>query len=129
MASVHQYCSLSGCDCKTENGEEYCSDYCKQAARHAPERDYCQCGHANCASPIPMERVLFRYQLTEAIFLSPGEVTIHCTSAEQLYQQVELLAKALQEHSDDLWKRVEPAAVRRPAQSEVFAPFASAKSA
>ncbi len=75
-------------------------------------RDYCQCGHANCASPIPMERVLFRYQLTEAIFLSPGEVTIHCTSAEQLYQQVELLAKALQEHSDDLWKRVEPGCCR-----------------
>ncbi len=108
MASVHQYCKLSGCDCKTEDGKEYCSDYCKQAARHAPERDYCQCGHANCASPIPIERALFQYQLSDAIFLSPGQVTIQCTTVEQLYQQIELLAKALHERSDELWKRVEP---------------------
>lgn len=129
MASVNQYCSLSGCDCKTPNGEEYCSEYCKQAARHAPERDYCQCGHANCASPVPMERALFQFQLSDAIFLAPGQVTIQCTSVEQLFQQVELLAKTLRERSEDLWKRVEPGLSRRPVRSEFQTPIASAKSA
>jgi len=129
MASVNHYCSLSGCDCKTENGEDYCSDYCKQAARHAPERDYCQCGHANCASPIPIERALFQYQISDAIFLSPGQVTIQCTTVEQLYLQVELLAKTLRERSDDLWKRVEPSLARRPVKSEFQTSLASAKTA
>jgi len=129
MASFNQFCSLSGCDCKTQKGEEYCSDYCKQAARHAPERDYCQCGHANCASAIPMERSLFQYQLSDAIFLSPGQVTIQCTSVEQLYQQVDLLAKTLRERTDDLWKRVEPALQRRPVKSEFQTSLASAKTA
>lgn len=129
MASAYQYCNLSGCDCKTKNGEEYCSEYCKQAARHAPERDYCQCGHAGCASQIPMDGTLFEYQLSEAVFLAPGEVTIHCTSAEQLYHEVELLAKALRERSDDLWKRVEPATPKRPVASEIQRPLMSAKSA
>jgi len=129
MASAYQYCNLSGCDCKTENGQEYCSEYCKQAARHAPERDYCQCGHAGCASQIPMERTLFQFQLSDAVFLGPGQVTIQCTSAEQLYREVESLAKALREHSDDLWKRVEPATPRRPAASEIHRPFTSAKTA
>jgi hypothetical protein len=129
MASVYQYCNLSGCDCKTENGDEYCSDYCRQAARHAPERDYCQCGHGSCASPIPLERALFQYQLSEAIFLSPGQVTIHCTTVEQLCQQVEFLAKALLERSDELRKRVEPGPLRRPVKSEIQAPMATAKSA
>lgn len=129
MASVYEYCHLSGCDCKTENGEEYCSDYCRQAALHAPERDYCQCGHGSCASPIPMDRALFQYQLSDAIFLSPGQVTIQCHTVEQLYEQVELLAKALRERSDDLRKRVETATPRRPAKSEMHSPIASAKSA
>ena len=129
MASVYKYCNLSGCDCKTENGEEYCSDYCRQAARHAPERDYCQCGHASCASPIPMDRGLFQYQLSEAIFLSPGQVTIQCSTVEQLYQQVELLAKALRERSDDLRKRVEGGTPRRSPKTEIPMPIASAKTA
>ena len=129
MASAYQYCTLSGCDCKTENGQEYCSEYCKQAARHAPERDYCQCGHAGCVSQIPMDRTLFQFQLSDAVFLGPGQVTIQCTSAEQLYREVESLAKALREHSDDLWKRVEPATPRRPAASEIHRPFTSAKTA
>src|SRR4051812_45145692 len=129
MASFNQYCSLSGCDCKTEHGEEYCSDYCKQAARHAPERDYCQCGHASCASPIPMERSLFQYQLSDSIFLSPGHVTIQCGTVEQLYQQVEILSKALRERSDDVRIRVEPAPPKRPVRSEIQTSIASAKTA
>jgi hypothetical protein len=130
MASANLYCSLSGCDCKTQNGQEYCSEYCKQAARHAPERDYCQCGHAGCASQIPFDGTLFEYQLNEAVFLAPGQVTIQCTSAEQLCQDVELLAKALRERSDDLWKRVEPPTTpRRPVASEMQRPLMSAKTA
>jgi len=130
MASAFRYCNLSGCDCKAREGDEYCSEYCKQAARHAPERDYCQCGHAGCASPVPMERGLFQFQLSDAIYLSPGQVTIQCTTVEHLSQQIELLARALRECSDDLWKRVEPSAIpRRSAQSEVNTSLASAKTA
>jgi hypothetical protein len=76
-----------------------------------------------------MERTLFQYQLSDAIFLSPGQVTIQCTSVEQLYLQVELLAKALRERSDELRKRVEPGPPRRPVKSEIQAPIATAKSA
>jgi len=76
-----------------------------------------------------MERSLFQYQLSDAIFLSPGQVTIQCTSVEQLYQQVELLAKTLRERADDLWKRVEPALQRRPVKSEFQTSLASAKTA
>lgn len=129
MASANLYCSLSGCDCKTQNGQEYCSEYCKQAARHAPERDYCQCGHTGCASQIPLGGTLFDYQLSDTVFLAPGQVTIHCTSAEQLCHDLELLAKALRERLDDLWKRVEPATPRRPMGSEIQRPLMSAKTA
>jgi len=77
-----------------------------------------------------MERGLFQLQLSDAIYLSPGQVTIQCTTVEHLSQQVELLAKALRDCSDDLWKRVEPAAVpRRSAQSEVATSLVSAKTA
>jgi len=129
MASFNRFCSLSGCDCKTENGEEYCSEYCKQAARHAPERDYCQCGHGSCASQVPIDQSLFQYQFSDTIFLTPGQVTIHCTNIDQLFQQVEFLAKALREHSDDLWKRVAPVPLKRPLGSEYQTPMAAAKTA
>jgi hypothetical protein len=129
MASFDRYCSLSGCDCKTENDAEYCSEYCKQAARHAPERDYCQCGHGSCVSQVPFDQGVFQYQLSEAIFLTPGQVTIHCTTIDQLYQQVEFLAKSLREHSDDLWKRVAPAPMKRPAGSETQRFMTAAKTA
>jgi hypothetical protein len=77
-----------------------------------------------------MERGLFQFQLSDAIYLSPGQVTIQCTTVEHLSQQVELLANALRECSDDLWRRLEPSAIpRRSAQSEVNTSLASAKTA
>jgi len=76
-----------------------------------------------------MERTLFQFQLSDAIFLSPGQVTIQCTSAEQLFQQVELLAKTLRERSEDVWKRLEPTLPRRPVRSDFQTSLASAKSA
>jgi hypothetical protein len=76
-----------------------------------------------------MERSLFQYQLSDSIFLSPGHVTIQCGTVEQLYQQVEILSKALRERSDDVRKRVELATPKRPARSEIQTPIASAKTA
>jgi hypothetical protein len=119
-------CNLSGCSCKTERGEEYCSDYCKGAARHAPERDYCQCGHAGCAFPATAG---LDAQLTDAISLSPGQVTIQCSSLEHLSEQLRVLSKAVADHSEDMRMRVEPLAARRPAIQEVRASAASAHTA
>lgn len=123
------YCHLSGCDCKTEKGDLFCSEYCKQAALHAPERDYCQCGHGSCVSPIPLDQALFQYQLNDAIFVSPGQVTIQCTTFEQLAYQLDLLSKVVREQPEDLRRKIEPAPTRRPAASQSQPPLASAKTA
>jgi hypothetical protein len=119
-------CHLSGCSCKTEDGKEYCSDYCRDAARHAPERDYCQCGHAGCVVPANLG---LDAQLTQAISLSPGQVTIHCSTVDQLAEQLRVLAKALVDHSEDVRMRVEPLATRRPIVPESRPLAASAHTA
>ncbi|MFL6414444.1 MAG: hypothetical protein ACJ74Y_02100 [Bryobacteraceae bacterium] len=78
---------------------------------------------------MPIDQSLFQYQFSDTIFLTPGQVTIQCTNIDQLYQQLEFLAKALREHSDDLWKRVAPVAAKRPPGSEFQTQMAAAKTA
>jgi hypothetical protein len=41
-------CALTVCACLTKAAGAYCCDYCKEAATHATERNFCQCSHAGC---------------------------------------------------------------------------------
>ena len=43
-------CALSVCTCLAAGPDAYCSDYCRGAATHGVERDFCQCAHAGCDS-------------------------------------------------------------------------------
>jgi hypothetical protein len=50
MASERQnQCAHDGCDCRVEEGQTYCSQYCARADSHTGEEGGgCQCGHAGC---------------------------------------------------------------------------------
>lgn len=39
-------CPMEGCNCPVPEGEEYCSDYCKE--HQAGGGTGCACGHAGC---------------------------------------------------------------------------------
>ena len=43
-----QKCALTVCTCVARVTDTYCSDYCREAAAHSTERDFCQCAHAGC---------------------------------------------------------------------------------
>ena len=124
-----QKCVLPGCDCQTDGHEPYCSDYCRQAASHAPERDYCQCGHGTCALTAWSYDTPGNMPATEAIHFRPGQVTIQCSSLEQLSEQLRLLVKALAEHSEELRGKVEGNPARRPAAMETRSLSATARQA
>jgi hypothetical protein len=38
-------CQHGPCQCVVEEGEQYCSPYCEEAAAQGLEREYCQCEH------------------------------------------------------------------------------------
>jgi hypothetical protein len=107
----------------------YCSDYCRQAASHAPERDYCQCGHGTCATGSPLGDTVADADLTEAICFGPGQVTIQCSSVEQLSEQLRRLSAVLLEHSEELRQKLEGSPARRPAGVETRAFSASVRQA
>jgi hypothetical protein len=119
-------CVLPGCHCQTDGLETYCSEYCRQAASHAPERDYCQCGHSTCALPSSSDASA-DVNLTEAIRFDPGRVTIQCSSLEQLSEQLRLLSAALVQHSEELRIKVEGTPARRPAAIETNSRSTSAR--
>jgi hypothetical protein len=37
---------MNGCDCVVPEGEEYCSEYCKEHEGHTGHE--CGCGHPDC---------------------------------------------------------------------------------
>jgi predicted nucleic acid-binding Zn ribbon protein len=39
-------CPMEGCNCAVPEGQEYCSDYCKEHQSHGGHE--CACGHAGC---------------------------------------------------------------------------------
>lgn len=124
MKDAH-ICVLPGCGCLADGDETFCSEYCRQAASHAPERDYCQCGHSGCSLGCSGHGAM-SVHATPAIRFDPGQVTIQYSSLEQLSEQLRLLAAALLEHSD-IPTAGGPA--RRPAASETRSPSAKARHA
>jgi hypothetical protein len=42
-------CPNEPCQCNVGREGSYCSEYCAQAVEQAIQRDYCQCGHPECA--------------------------------------------------------------------------------
>jgi hypothetical protein len=68
-----------------------------------------------------LRKTLDRISVTElpaTIELLPGKVVIHCQNMEHLLQQLVQLAKTLDNDSENLQRRVEPAPPRRAAGSE-----------
>lgn len=45
-------CRYVPCRCRVGVDNAYCSEYCKQAADHGTEREYCQCEHALCSASV-----------------------------------------------------------------------------
>jgi len=44
-------CGHAACQCTVSSGEQYCSDFCREAAgTDRVEGPFCECGHAACAS-------------------------------------------------------------------------------
>jgi len=41
-------CEHANCSCDAPEGERWCSDPCRAAARSASQQDTCPCGHAEC---------------------------------------------------------------------------------
>jgi hypothetical protein len=43
-------CPHEGCNCKLEEGKQYCSDYCEKHATHEGHVAHdCGCGHPGCS--------------------------------------------------------------------------------
>jgi len=43
-------CRHDGCTCQVGQGEEFCSDYCRQHAGDMAHTGHgCECGHPGCA--------------------------------------------------------------------------------
>jgi hypothetical protein len=42
-------CQHAGCRCQVEQGQEFCSDHCREHAGMADHGEHaCECGHAAC---------------------------------------------------------------------------------
>jgi hypothetical protein len=41
-------CQHEGCLCTVEDGQEFCSDHCRQHAEGTHEEHVCECGHPAC---------------------------------------------------------------------------------
>jgi hypothetical protein len=41
-------CQHEGCKCQVEQGQEYCSEYCRQHSAEGHEGHTCDCGHPAC---------------------------------------------------------------------------------
>lgn len=43
-------CAMKGCNCPVAEGEQYCSDYCKEheAGTGPGDGEGCGCGHPGC---------------------------------------------------------------------------------
>jgi hypothetical protein len=47
-------CRHAGCACHAREGDDYCSDYCKDHGEHLDgESHLCACGHASCPGSTP----------------------------------------------------------------------------
>jgi hypothetical protein len=42
-------CEHQGCKCQVEEGQQFCSDYCREHAGAGHEEHRCECGHPACA--------------------------------------------------------------------------------
>lgn len=40
------FCLHEGCNCVVEEGNQYCSDFCREHA--GPPMEKCDCGHPGC---------------------------------------------------------------------------------
>ncbi|MGN2244989.1 hypothetical protein ACFWZU_15950 [Frateuria sp. GZRR33] len=50
MSENETRCGHAACDCTVRSGEQYCSDFCREAAStDRAEGPFCECGHAACA--------------------------------------------------------------------------------
>jgi hypothetical protein len=51
MSESQNLCGHEGCQCTVSGGEQYCSEYCREAtATERAETPFCECGHAACAN-------------------------------------------------------------------------------
>ncbi len=45
-------CVHRSCRCQVQDGEDFCSDHCREAAAKTGHEDHrCECGHPACAEP------------------------------------------------------------------------------
>jgi hypothetical protein len=108
-----QKCGCSICECQARDGDLYCGEYCQQASSHGVEKDYCQCGHATCATPdcggIPVASL----GLPDSISLMPGCLTVEYYTVEHLSEQLALLSRTLDDNYEGLRARIEARIPRR----------------
>ncbi len=122
-------CQLSVCNCRSETGNQYCSDYCEQAASQGIEKEFCQCAHGNCSRSAVKSNAQDAVGLPDSICFAPGRVTIEFDSMQHLTDQLMLLANAVSDDNGAREAGVDLSLRRRSAVSEGFPAAASAKSA
>lgn len=49
MADENNVCGHEICDCAVGDGQQYCSDHCKEAERQDMTEIACDCGHSGCS--------------------------------------------------------------------------------
>ena len=122
-------CALAACTCVARAGDSYCSDYCRQAASHGTEKDFCQCAHESCAQMSRSART-GRVELPDSIQVMRDRVVIEYRSSEDLREQIVLLAGALDQGYGISRAVVElPSAARFPPSSERVSSVAKAGTA
>ena len=127
--SRHQQCALAMCTCQARADDSYCSDYCRQAASHEIEKDFCQCSHQHCEQAVDRFQTLSTAQLPESVSVAAGRVTIDCSGVDDLLEQLLLLTQAINSDRERLREQIEGPAFRRLIGSEPLPLLAKAKSA
>ena len=127
--AMQQKCALEVCTCQARIEDGYCSDYCKQAASHEIERDFCQCSHQHCEQAIGKFQTSAYARLPESVCVAAGRVTIDCSGVEDLLDQLLLLTKALNGDRESFREKIESPPGRRFVGSEPLPLLAKAESA